>query len=147
MIEDEQKIKDWFLVTQGLDITKIIEWKDYLLLIPHGIISKKQDYKTQIVSTILDPRDNNITDISSLKNLTNLTELYLNSNNIKDISSLKDLTNLTHLYLHNNNITDISPLQNLTNLTELDLDNNPNISKEQIQELKLHLSNCRIWHD
>jgi small GTP-binding protein len=74
--------------------------------------------------TRLDLSLNQITDISVLKDLTNLTHLVLRSNKITDISVLHDLTNLTHLYLMDNKITDISVLKELTNLTQLNLRNN-----------------------
>jgi len=57
--------------------------------------------------------------ISHLKNLTNLTELYLKWNQLSDISHLKDLKNLTKLGLESNKLSDISPLIGLKNLTEL----------------------------
>jgi len=67
---------------------------------------------------------NNITDISSLGSLTNLTELDLSTNEITDISALRSLTNLTTLNLYENRITDVSALRSLTNLTELNLHDN-----------------------
>ncbi len=45
-----------------------------------------------------------ISDISSLKNLSKIRELYLSSNEISDISVLKELTNLTKLDLSCNKI-------------------------------------------
>ncbi|MCG8624393.1 MAG: leucine-rich repeat domain-containing protein, partial [Proteobacteria bacterium] len=60
-----------------------------------------------------------------MANLTNLTELILDTNSISDISPLANLTNLTSLNLGFNSISDISPLANLTNLTSLDLERNP----------------------
>ena len=87
-----------------------------------------------------------IKDISALKYLTNLEELYLSRNAIKDIDALRDmkklrkldlhvnaledisplteLTNLEYLYLQNNKISDISPLANAVRLKELNLNNN-----------------------
>ena len=62
-----------------------------------------------------------ITDISALAGLTNLTELQLLINSIMDVSALAGLTNLTTLYLQFNEITDISALAGLTNLTSLDI--------------------------
>ena len=58
-------------------------------------------------------------DISSLKNMTALTNLSINSNNVTgDISSLKNMTALTNLSINSNNVTgDISSLKNMTALT------------------------------
>ena len=65
-----------------------------------------------------------ITNISDLSSLTNLTTLNLNYNNIVDISVLSGLTGLISLSLGGNHITDISYLSGLTNLTLLDLNDN-----------------------
>ena len=67
----------------------------------------------------LDLYNNQITDISFLGSLTNLTTLHLGYNQITDISFLGSLTNLTTLNLNYNQIADISFLGSLTNLTTL----------------------------
>ena len=72
-----------------------------------------------------EPYANQITDITPLTHLDNLTELYLYNNQISDIGPLSNLTNLNRLYLYSNQINDISPLSNLSNLTVLDLQQNP----------------------
>ncbi len=59
----------------------------------------------------------NISDISPVAGLTNLTGLHL-SGNISDISAVAGLTNLTSLGL-SGNISDISSVAGLTNLTDL----------------------------
>ncbi|MEG3979864.1 leucine-rich repeat domain-containing protein, partial [Microcoleus sp. T3B2] len=74
--------------------------------------------------TTLHLDSNQITDFSFLGSLTNLTTLHLDSNQITDISFLGSLTNLTTLHLDSNQITDISFLGSLTNLTTLDLNHN-----------------------
>ena len=90
---------------------------------------------------------NNITDISPLSNLTQLSELNLGRNNITDISPLSNLTNLSELDLWDSNITDISPLSNLTNLRWLELSNNnvsdisPLGSLTKLSELYLQSNN------
>ena len=74
--------------------------------------------------TLLDIHDNHVFDVSSLKDLTNLTALDLDDNQIFDVSSLKYLTKLTVLDLDGNKISDVFPLMDLINLTELDLHDN-----------------------
>ena len=71
--------------------------------------------------------DHNITDISAISNLINLTVLVLPNNSISDLTPLTGLTKLEYLDLSNNHISDISPLVRLTNLKTLFLSNN-NIS-------------------
>ena len=69
--------------------------------------------------------ENQISDISPLKELTNLIVLDLHRNfDIHDASPLSTLTNLTHLSLWRNLVSDVSPLSTLTNLTYLSLENN-----------------------
>jgi len=65
----------------------------------------------------------NIKDFTPLGNLTKLTRLDLQSSEIGDISKLNlhRFPNLTDLGLFNNNITDVSQLSRLTNLTHLSL--------------------------
>jgi Leucine Rich repeats (2 copies) len=65
--------------------------------------------------------DKQISDITPLQSLTNLTELKLECNEISDITPLQSLTNLTHLTLRCDRISDLTPMQSLTNLTSLDL--------------------------
>ena len=74
--------------------------------------------------TYLDLTSNSISSISALSNLTNLTRLDLWDNSISSISALSNLTNLTYLDLTSNSISSISALSNLTNLTYLDLTSN-----------------------
>ncbi len=68
-----------------------------------------------------------ITDISALKNLTKLKQLYLGGQRVSSLSTLSNKTALTELRLGNNRYEvtgsplDISHLSNLTMLTKLDL--------------------------
>ena len=67
---------------------------------------------------------NSISDISAVAGLANLTFLTLSNNSVSDISAVARLTNLKWLYLRSNNISNISPLSDLTNLTWLLLNDN-----------------------
>ncbi|TYV00600.1 leucine-rich repeat domain-containing protein, partial [Listeria monocytogenes] len=68
--------------------------------------------------------NSNVSDLSGMEHLTNLSSLNLNGGQVSDISALSGLTNLTSLSLNNNEISDISALSGLTNLTSLSLNNN-----------------------
>ena len=67
---------------------------------------------------------NELSFISALSGLTNLTWLNLGENNIDNLSALSELSSLTYLGLDGNIINDISPLIGLVNLRTLNLDRN-----------------------
>ena len=74
----------------------------------------------------LDVEDNEINDISSLRNMTSLTELHLDNNKLSNnnVSDIAALVNLKTLYLKNNkDISDINALESLKNLEALELKN------------------------
>ena len=90
----------------------------------------------------------NISDLSPLVQLSNLSELKLDNNQITDISSLAQLKNLKKLHLDNNRIVDFTALAELKNLTTLDISRNK-ISDltpfSQLKELvKFHAAKNRI---
>ena len=105
-----------------------IEWKDKALekavRKATGIKSRAIRYSDVKSIRRLNLHARNISDISALGCLTNLTSLDLSINQISDISALSGLTNLTDLDLGYNTISDITALSGLTNLTDLDLGHN-----------------------
>ncbi len=62
-----------------------------------------------------------VADLAPLAGLTNLTRLFLGDNSIADLTPLAGLTNLTDLWLWDNDLSDLTPLAGLTNLTRLEL--------------------------
>ena len=66
---------------------------------------------------------NRISDLTPLRDLTNLKVLTLACNAVENLTPLIKLTNLTVLSLTENKITDLQPLANLTNLQQLYIDN------------------------
>ena len=84
-----------------------------------------------------------ITDISVLKNCTQLERLDLSGNNISYLGGLEQVRTLKWLDLSDNKISNVSALDTLTNLTYLDLENNqvssimPLSSLVNLQELYL----------
>lgn len=74
--------------------------------------------------THLKLNENEISDITPLKNLKKLEYLEFSRNRVVDVTPLKGLTNLTFLKLYNNWIEDVTPLAGLVNLEGLDLHNN-----------------------
>jgi len=71
-----------------------------------------------------------ITDLSSLKGLSNLKRLSLSKNQITDLKPIQGLTQLEALWLDSNKIQDLSPLAGMTKLQQLMLHIN------QISDLK-----------
>ena len=67
--------------------------------------------------SLLNLNGNQVSDLTPLQHLSKLTELYLGRNQISDVTPLRDLSNLSQLYLMFNHISDLTPLQNL-NLTQ-----------------------------
>ena len=96
--------------------------------------------------TTLDLSFNNLSDVSPLRGLNNLTALDLNwNNNLSDISALAGLTNLTTLNLgYNDNLSDVSPLSSLTNLTTLNLLYNKELKSADVDVLDKALPNTKI---
>jgi Leucine-rich repeat (LRR) protein len=83
--------------------------------------------------------NNQITDISPLANLTNLSSLTLQNNQITDVAPLQGLNRLWWLWLQNNQIEDVMPLSWLTGLDSLSLrlEGNPVAGDtEQLAELE-----------
>ena len=93
---------------------------DFKFMVSRGIKSiKGLEYAKNLEK--LKINENEISDITPLKNLTKLKYLEIQRNRITDVSALKNLKKLEFLKLYNNLITDVTPLAGLTNLTGLDL--------------------------
>ncbi|MCL1919011.1 MAG: leucine-rich repeat domain-containing protein [Peptococcaceae bacterium] len=76
--------------------------------------------------TQLNLSSNNIRDITPLASLTNLEELWLTNNpNLSDITSLQEMTQLTILFLRGTQVKDLTPLKSLNQLTVLYLSCTP----------------------
>lgn len=108
--------------------------KDFKFAVTRGIKSiKGLEYAKNLKKLKLN--ENEISDISPLKNLTKLEYLEIQRNRIVDVNPLKNLTNLKFLKLYNNLIEDIAPLSNLTNLTGLDLHYNVTVGGDESHKI------------
>lgn len=104
--------------------------KDFKFAVTRGMKSiKGLEYAKNLEKLKLN--ENEISDISPLKDLTKLKYLEIQRNRIVDIKPLENLKNLTFLKLYNNLIEDITPLSNLTNLTGLDLHYNVTVEGDE----------------
>lgn len=108
--------------------------KDFKFAVTRGMKSiKGLEYAKNLKKLKLN--ENEISDISPLKNLTKLEYLEIQRNRIVDVNHLKNLTNLKFLKLYNNLIEDIAPLSNLTNLTGLDLHYNVTVGGDESHKI------------
>ena len=108
--------------------------KDFKFAVTRGMKSiKGLEYAKNLKKLKLN--ENEISDISLLKNLTKLEYLEIQRNRIVDVNPLKNLTNLKFLKLYNNLIEDIAPLSNLTNLTGLDLHYNVTVGGDESHKI------------
>ncbi|MFS1132862.1 leucine-rich repeat domain-containing protein [Enterococcus hirae] len=88
--------------------------------------------------TELDLNGDQYSDLTPIANLTKMKTLGIaNDKNLSDISSLKNLTALVNLYLDNSNVSDISVLANLTNLRSLHIPGNPITNYDVLNGLQL----------
>ena len=108
--------------------------KDFKFAVTRGMKSiKGLEYAKNLKKLKLN--ENEISDISPLKNLTKLEYLEIQRNRIVYVNPLKNLTNLKFLKLYNNLIEDIAPLSNLTNLTGLDLHYNVTVGGDESHKI------------
>lgn len=108
--------------------------KDFKFAVTRGMKSiKGLEYAKNLKKLKLN--ENEISDISPLKNLIKLEYLEIQRNRIVDVNPLKNLTNLKFLKLYNNLIEDIAPLSNLTNLTGLDLHYNVTVGGDESHKI------------
>lgn len=108
--------------------------KDFKFAVTRGMKSiKGLEYAKNLKKLKLN--ENEISDISPLKNLTKLEYLEIQRNRIVDVNPLKNLINLKFLKLYNNLIEDIASLSNLTNLTGLDLHYNVTVSGDESHKI------------
>ena len=94
-------------------------------------------------ATELELHANQITDVTPLAELIDLTTLGLGLNQITDVTPLAKLTKLKTLWLSDNQIADVMPLAKLTKLRTLYLARNPT-PDDQKAMLRKALPNCSI---
>ncbi len=97
-------------------------------------------YCTDLV--YLDLGGNKITDLSFVKNLTNLRLLCVGDNKITDITPIAALSNLEFLEIYINYISELNPLLGLTNLTNLNCSRTAITDISSLLEMK---QLTRLW--
>lgn len=93
--------------------------------------------------TVLGLGNNNIEDITPIKNIVKLRQLYLNDNKISSVENLENLYNLEILSVANNKLSDVAPISSLKKMLELDLSGNKEIDEEDF----FVLSNLPLLRD
>ncbi|MDU5587117.1 MAG: albumin-binding GA domain-containing protein [Finegoldia magna] len=122
----EESKNTFSILGKAQDLSKT---KDFKFMVTRGMKSLKGiEYATNLEK--LKVNENEISDLTPLKDLKNLKYLELQRNRIVDVSPLANLKNLEFLKLYNNIIENVEPLKDLTNLTGLDLHNNVKVRKE-----------------
>ncbi len=83
-------------------------------------------------------------DLSALKKLYNLQELFLEANPISSLEPIKGLKNLRRLSLSNTQVSNLNPIKNLANLEIFEINDETQISDiEALKQLK-NLKTIRI---
>ena len=83
----------------------------------------------------------------SAADLETVKSLYLPHDGIDDLRSVARVPNLEELSVWNNNITDLTPLAGLKNLKQIIIYDNPELTRTEIDKLKVVLPNCVIRHN
>jgi Leucine-rich repeat (LRR) protein len=107
--------------------SEVIEWMiRFELKKPTGELTKTDLEKVERLILNWGPNSNRqqLSDLTGLENLTQLTVLRLGSNQLTDVKGLEKLTQLTTLQLNDNQLTDVKGLENLTQLKTLGLRGN-----------------------
>ncbi len=106
------------------DFSSLKDCKVLTEIIANGNGIENLDSIKNTTITVLEVKDNAITDIKAVANFEYLRYFYGSNNKITDISALKDRQALYHVELNNNQITDISALSNSPLLNELQISDN-----------------------
>jgi internalin A len=96
---------------------------DVLLKIARTNNCKSSDSRLRS-GTLLNLRNNRISDLRPLASLNNLTYLWLSNNEIDDLTPIASLSNLSELRIDNNRISNLRPVAGLTKVTAVYLSNN-----------------------
>ena len=110
---------------------------------PDGELTKADFEKVISLSLI----NTQLSSVTGLEKLTNLTYLTLNGNKLTKVpDELEKLTKLTNLLLRDNQLTSVAGLEKLMNLKKLNLWGEK-LTKSQIEVLQKALPKCRIFHN
>lgn len=134
--KNETKISLSAKIISNQELAKLKELKKLECLSLSGCYVDNEDVEILSELTWLKelslPYNTDITDVSPLNKLTNLTKLSLYNTSAEDISCLGDLKNLTSLYIDGTKVSDLECLSSLTSLETLYMDDLENIKADTI---------------
>lgn len=155
----ENALPNTYIAWPNLNLIYDTEWEErYAIALqnpkPYGGVETLQSIKELKYKYVggdgpfLNLYNKEISDVSLLDGLPDLTNIWLGRNDIENLSPLSGLTKLkyltiTDISLSNQATLDITPLLNLKNLVLLDIGENP-LSASQISLLKEALPNTTI---
>jgi len=133
------------------DITKKdLEKVRRLAVVGQNLLGEEQDFECRLCVYVdetaqFDTPRGDVSDLSILAGMPNLTTLYLCRQEISDLTALEGLP-LRELYLCDNAVSDISPLEDLPDLEVLYLGSNPLNSLTPLSSLRgLRELNLDFW--
>jgi hypothetical protein len=134
LLERFTEMKEFTLGNVTYPKDKIPEWM--IVLEKFGVFDLKEKFAL---------------DLSPLRNMTNLQELFIIETSVKNINVLSSLTNLKLLFLSNSNISNLEPLKNLVNLQELIINGSEISDLRPLMGLKnlkrLNIISCKNIND
>ena len=156
-------------ITEGQfsDIEPLTKLKNLkILYLQSSHLSNIESLKKLTNLTYLGLRYSQLSDFEPIKNLTNLEGISLEGTPITNLEPIKDMTKLKHLVIEGTKVTSLEPLSGLTNMEELRIDGTdindlkplmgltklkivfirrcPNITTNQVEELRKALPNLSI---
>ena len=97
--------------------------------------------------TFLELCGNPVGDLSPLSSLVWLDSLHLSGSTVTDISVLSSLSHLETLHLIETGISDITPLFSLSGLKEVVFVHNSKLLEEKVNQLRDAFPNCEIFYN
>lgn len=86
-----------------------------------------------------------IDDLSVLKEIDNLQEVFITDSQIADLSTISEVKSVRLVELTGSNVTDLTPLLTLPNLEYLNLHRTP-LTDEQVDAFAKANPDCRLLH-
>ena len=126
---------------------RIFHIKQILLILAVVVVvgcSPTVEFADPIVEKTIRAKLNKPTGELTKADVEKVVNLDLRSNQLTDVTGLEKLTQLTYLSFRGNRLASVKGLEKLDQLTKLNLLNNPDLTKAQIDQLQKALPKCAI---